>query len=64
LSGTDFVSGCTVYIGSRVATATTFTNSTTVTATIPSGITAGTYFIYIYNPDGSSGFLPNGLTIT
>jgi hypothetical protein len=64
LSGTDFSSGCTVYINSTAATTTTVNNSTQVTAIIPSGITAGTYFIYVYNPDGSSGFLPNGITIT
>jgi len=63
LYGTDFVSGCSVFVGSTAATTTTFNSSTTITATIPSGITAGTYFIYIYNPDGGSGFLPNGLTI-
>ena len=64
LTGTDFVSGCTVYIGTTAATTTTVDSSTQVTAVIPSGIASGTYFIYIYNPDGSSGFLPNGLTIT
>ena len=63
LTGTDFVSGCTVYIGTTAATTTTVDSSTQITAVIPSGIASGTYFIYIYNPDGSSGFLPNGLTI-
>jgi hypothetical protein len=63
LTGTDFVSGCTVYIGTTAATTTTVDSSTQITAVIPSGIASGTYFIYIYNPDGSNGFLPNGLTI-
>ena len=63
LTGTDFVNGCTVYIGTTAATTTTVDSSTQITAVIPSGIASGTYFIYIYNPDGSSGFLPNGLTI-
>jgi hypothetical protein len=64
LSGFNFASGCTVYIESTVATTTTFNSSTSVTATIPSGISTGTYFIYIYNSNGTSGFLPNGITIT
>ena len=64
LTGADFVSGCIVYIDSTVATTTTFSSNTSVSAAIPSGITAGTYFVYIYNPDGGSGFLPNGVTIT
>jgi len=64
VTGVDFVSGCTVYIESTVATTTTFNSSTTVTAAIPSGITAGTYNVFIYNSNGGSGFLPNGITIT
>jgi hypothetical protein len=64
VTGFNFASGCIVYVESTTATTTTFNSSTSVTATIPSGISTGTYFIYIYNSNGSSGFLPNGITIT
>lgn len=64
LVGADFVSGCTVYVGSTAATTTTVNTSTSISVVIPSGISTGTYFVHIYNPDGGSGFLPNGVTVS
>jgi hypothetical protein len=58
ISGTNFVAGATVSLGSSAATVVTFVNSTTITATTPAGV-AGSVNVTVTNPDGQSGTLSN-----
>jgi hypothetical protein len=58
ISGTNFVAGATVSLGSSAATVVTFVNSTTITATTPAGA-AGSVNVTVTNPDGQSGTLSN-----
>ena len=48
ITGTRFVSGCTVIIGTVNASATTFVNSTTLNVQVPPQ-SAGTYIVYVVN---------------
>ena len=61
LNGAGFVAGANVIIGSVAAAAVTVVNSTTIRAQV-NAAAAGTYVIYVVNPDGSVGILVNGLT--
>lgn len=61
LSGTNFVSGCSTVIGTTNATSTTFVSSTVLRVQVPA-ISAGTYDIYVVNPDGGTAVKINGLT--
>lgn len=58
ITGTDFVSGCTVTVGGTSATSVTFVNSTTVTCNPPAKA-SGLHNVVLTNPDtqtsGSSG---------
>ncbi|HEX3185874.1 MAG TPA: IPT/TIG domain-containing protein, partial [Pyrinomonadaceae bacterium] len=63
ISGSNFVSGATVTIGSTAATNVVVTNSTTITATTPAH-TAGTVNVTVQNPDAQSGTLVSGYTYT
>jgi len=63
VTGTGFVSGSTVYVDSAVATVTTYVSSTSLTATLPTML-AGSYAIYVKNPDGTTGVLVNAVTYT
>jgi len=60
ITGTGFVTGCTVIIGSVVATSVSFISSTEVRAQVPAQA-AGTYTVYLVNPDGGVGIRVNGL---
>lgn len=60
ISGSNFASGCTVLIGSVVATSVSFINSTTVRAQVPAQA-AGSYTVYLTNPDGGVALRINGL---
>lgn len=51
ITGSNFVTGCTVLIGSVVATSVSFISSTTVRAQVPAQA-AGSYTVYLTNPDG------------
>lgn len=60
ITGSNFASGCTVLIGSVVATSVSFINSTTVRAQVPAQA-AGSYTVYLTNPDGGVALRINGL---
>ena len=63
LTGVNFVSGCLVYIGQTPANSVAFVSSTTVRVTVPA-ITAGTYPVYLVNPDGGVAIRVPGVTIS
>jgi hypothetical protein len=63
LTGAGFVSGCQVLINNVPATSVTFVNSTTVRAQVPA-TAAGTYIVYLVNPDGGVGIRVNGVTFS
>ena len=63
LTGVNFVSGCLVYIGQTPATSVAFVSSTTVRVTVPA-ITAGTYPVYLVNPDGGVAIRVPGVTLS
>jgi hypothetical protein len=60
ITGTGFVSGATVKFGTRPATSVTVVSSTTITAVTPSASVSGYVTVYVTNPDGQTGSLPNG----
>ena len=59
ISGTGFVNGATVTIGSVAATDVTFVSSTSITAITPAG-TAGAQNVVVTNPDSQFGTLTGG----
>jgi len=61
LTGTAFVSGCTVTVGGAAATAVVFVSATSLTCTVPAG-TAGAKNIVVTNPDAQIGTFTNGYT--
>lgn len=61
INGTGFVSGCQVYIDSTISTTVTFVSSIKVNVQVPAA-SAGTYVIYLLNPNGSMAIRINGLT--
>ena len=63
IAGTNFSSGATVTFGGAAAANVVVVNSTTITATTPSG-SAGTVTVTVTNPDGQSGVLSGGFTYT
>ena len=60
INGSGFVTGCSVIIGSLIATSVSFVSSIKVNCLIPAQI-AGTYTIYLTNPDGSTAIRVNGV---
>ena len=52
ITGSNFATGCSVVIGSVLATSVTFTSSTEVRAQIPAQA-AGSYTVYLSNADGT-----------
>ena len=58
VAGSGFNSGATVYVDTTSCT-TTYVSSTSLTFTSPAK-SAGSYHLYVYNTDGSSGILPAG----
>lgn len=61
ITGTGFESGATVLIDNASATSTTFVSSTQLRAQVPAK-SAGTYNVYVVNPDGGVGMKVIGLT--
>jgi alpha-tubulin suppressor-like RCC1 family protein len=61
LTGTDFQSGAQVLVGNTPATSTSFVNSTILRAEVPAR-PAGTYNLYVVNPDGGTSIRVNGIT--
>jgi len=58
IAGSGFNVGATVYIDTT-SCATTYVSATSLTFTSPAK-SAGSYHLYVYNTDGSSGILPSG----
>jgi hypothetical protein len=61
ITGTGFVTGALVYFNQTAASAVTFMSSTTLRVTVPA-LTAGTYVLYVINPDGGSAIRVPGVT--
>jgi hypothetical protein len=59
--GNGFQSGCQALIGSTSATATGFQSSEILDVQVPAQ-SAGSYIVYVVNPDGGVGLRPNGIT--
>lgn len=63
ISGTDFLSGLSVSLGSTPLDNLTVVNSTTITGNVPA-LSPGTYSLFVTNPDGQSDTLVNAYTVT
>lgn len=63
ITGTGFVSGASVHLGTVAATNVNVTNSTTITAITPAQ-SAGTVNVSVTNPDEQTGTLPQAFTYT
>ena len=61
ISGTNFVAGATVTLGTAAATSVTVVNATTITAVTPPNA-VGAVSVTVINPDGLSGTGANGFT--
>jgi alpha-tubulin suppressor-like RCC1 family protein len=61
ITGAGFQSGAQVLINRDEATSVSFVDSTTLRAQVPAK-TAGTYNLYVVNPDGGTAIRVNGLT--
>jgi len=61
LTGSDFVSGAQVLVGNTPATSTSFVNSSILQVQVPAR-PAGTYNVFVVNPDGGTGIRVNGVT--
>jgi MYXO-CTERM domain-containing protein len=64
VTGTNFVPGLILEIGSIPATGTEVPGPTTIHATVPANIVPGTYDVVVTNPDRQSAVLPKGYTVT
>jgi len=63
ISGINFQTGATVEIGATSATDVTVVSSTSITATVPYGITAGTYDVKVTNSPAHSATLLSGFVV-
>jgi hypothetical protein len=61
ITGTNFVSGALVYFNQTAANSVAFVGTTTLRVTVPA-LTAGTYIVYVINPDGGTAIRVPGLT--
>ncbi len=64
LTGTNFVAGASVKLGTNTLANVTFVASTKLTAVIGAGLPPGTYTLSLTNPDGQSVSLTNAYTVT
>lgn len=62
ITGTGFVSGAQVLIDETPASAVGFVNSTQLNVQVPAK-SAGSYFVYVNNPDGGVGLAVNAVTV-
>ena len=60
LLGSGFVSGCQVVVGTTQALSTSFISSSEVRVQLPA-IAAGTYIVYLINPDGGTAIRVKGI---
>ena len=63
IAGGGFVNGCTVVVGNTVATSVSFVSSTQIQSQLPAKV-AGSYFLYVTNPNGSTSLKINGVTFS
>ena len=61
LTGSGFQSGCSVLVGSTAASVVSFISSTQISFTAPVQ-TAGTYVLYVINPDGGTAISIPGIS--
>ena len=61
ITGSGFVSGAQVLVDETPATSVAFVDSTTLQVAVPAK-TAGTYFVYVVNPDGGFTIAVNAIT--
>ena len=61
IAGTGFVNGCQVLVDSTYANTVTFVSSTSISFTTPA-MSAGTYPIYVINPDGGTAIAIPGVS--
>ena len=64
ITGTGFLDTPTVTLGSTALTNVTFVDSTSLKATVPSGMSPRLYALTVVNPDNGSGTLPDAFTVT
>lgn len=64
ITGTNFQFGAVASIGATSLTNVTVVSGTSITATVPSGISAGTYDVTVTNLGGGVGTLTNGYSAT
>ena len=64
LSGTVVITAPTVTLGDNVLPNVIWVNTTTLSATVPWGLTPQVYTLTVDNPDGISATLTNALTVT
>ena len=61
INGKNFNSGCYVYLDTSIVTPVTYVSSSQVTFSAPAK-SAGTYDLYVYNPDGGTAFYIPGVS--
>jgi photosystem II stability/assembly factor-like uncharacterized protein len=64
ITGTDFVSTPTVYLGDTLLDDLSRVSSTILAATVPWGMDPGVYTVTVSNPGSESGSLSNAFTVT
>ena len=62
ISGTGFVSGVQVLLDDTPASAVSFVGQTQLNVQVPP-LSAGSYFVYVINPDGGVGLVVNALVV-
>lgn len=63
INGTAFVTGCSVLLNTQSATSVTYVNQTQLRV-VANNFAAGTYIVYVVNPDGGTALRVNGLTFS
>ena len=61
VTGTGFVAGCSVFVGTVQASVVTVVSATTVTFTTPA-LAVATYILYLVNPDGGTATIVPGIS--
>jgi len=63
ITGANFLDGATVAIGATTLESVTVSSVTTINATVPSGLTPGTFDVVVTNSSGGSATLVEGFTV-
>jgi len=64
MSGTSIITAPTVTLGDTELDDVVWGSTTTLSTTVPWGLDPGVYTLTVVNPDGGTGSLPNGFTVT